>query len=88
MNHEGVTCQIRKTQKNTSKMMPAGIVREAITEKIKAAHPEWSPSSYICLGDLNRFRSEYVEDVIKQDKGELTTLEEQVLKRGAGTLLN
>jgi len=61
-------------------MIPGGIIRRSITEKIKAEYPDWSPNGYICLADLNRFRSEYVEDVIRQDKGELTALEEQVVK--------
>jgi uncharacterized membrane protein len=79
-SQETLTCQICKAQKNASEMIPAGIVRRSITKRIKAACPDWSPDGYICIPDLNRFRSEYVEEVIKQDKGELTALEEQVVK--------
>jgi hypothetical protein len=79
-NHESALCQVCRTQKRISEMVPAGAIRGPVTEKIKTACPDWSPSSYICLADLNRFRSEYVEEAIKQDKGELTTLEEEVLK--------
>ncbi len=79
-NHERVTCQVCKTQKQASEMIPAGVVREVITEKIKAECPDWSPTGYICVPDLNRFRAQYVEEVIKQDKGELTTLEAQVVE--------
>jgi len=79
-NHESVTCQVCKAQKKASEMIPAGVVREVITEKIKAECPDWSPTGYICVPDLNRFRAQYVEEVIKQDKGELTTLEAQVVE--------
>ena len=79
-NHENIMCQICKTEKKASEMIPGGIIRRSITETIKAEYPDWSPNGYICLADLNRFRSEYVEDVIRQDKGELTALEEQVVK--------
>ena len=79
-NHESMTCQVCKTQKRASEMIPAGIVRRSITEKIKAACPDWSPNGYICVPDLNRFRGEYVEAAIKQDKGELTALEAQVVE--------
>jgi uncharacterized membrane protein len=72
-------CQVCKTQKKASEMVPAGVIRGPITEKIKAVCPDWSPSSYICLADLNRFRGAYVEEAIKQDKGELTALEAQVV---------
>ncbi|MGO9567941.1 MAG: DUF1003 domain-containing protein [Desulfomonilaceae bacterium] len=79
-NHESVTCQVCKTQKQASEMIPAGVVREVLAEKIKAECPDWSPTGYICVPDLNRFRAQYVEEVIKQDKGELTTLEAQVVE--------
>ncbi len=41
--------------------------------------PDWSPQGFICIADLNRYRAEYVKDVIKADKGELSKLEEQVV---------
>jgi len=66
--------------KKASELIPAGVVREPVTARIKAAVPDWSASGYICLADLNRFRGEYVEQVVKQDKGELTALEAEVLK--------
>jgi len=78
-NDEATICQICKTHKKADEMIPAGVVRGAIAEKIKETYPDWSPSGYICLADLNRFRGEYVEEVIKQDKGELTALEAQVV---------
>jgi uncharacterized membrane protein len=79
-NHERPTCQICRLQKKASAMIPAEVVRGSITEKIKAAYPDWSPSGHICLADLNRFRDEYVEEAIKKDKGELTELEAQVVR--------
>jgi uncharacterized membrane protein len=76
---ETAICQICKKHKKGNKLIPAGVVPESITEKIKAVFPDWSQHGYICLADLNRFRGEYVEEVIKQDKGELTALEAQVV---------
>lgn len=79
-DNETVKCQICKTEKKAGEMVPAGMVRGAIAEKIRAAHPDWSPGGYICLADLNQFRDEYVQGIIRQDKGELTRLENQVVK--------
>lgn len=70
-----VICQICKKEKDASEVIPAGVLRGPVTDRIKASFPEWSPSGYICLPDLNRFRDEYVQEVIKQDKGELTELD-------------
>ncbi len=79
-NHESAVCQVCKTRKRVSAMMPAGVIRGPVAEKIEAACPDWSPGSYICSADLNQFISEHMEETIKQDRGELTTLEEQVLE--------
>lgn len=75
-----VLCQICKEQKKLNEVLSAGLIREHITERIKMAHPDWSPGSFICIPDLNRFRAEYVQEVIKKDKGELSELEDQVVK--------
>jgi uncharacterized membrane protein len=75
-----VLCQVCKEPKKMSEVLSAEIVREPIVEKIMAAHPDWSSQGFICVADLNRYRAEYVKDVIKADKGELSALEEQVIK--------
>jgi uncharacterized membrane protein len=75
-----VTCQVCREQKKMSEVLTAEIVREPIVEKIRETHPDWSPQGFICIADLNRYRAEYVRDVIKADKGELSVLEEQVVK--------
>ncbi len=60
--------------------MPASLVRGGIAERIKEACPNWTPTSYVCITDLNRFRNEYLADIIKQDKGELTEIESDVVR--------
>jgi len=75
-----VICQVCKEQKKISDVLSAEMVREPIVERIKTTHPDWSSQGFICIPDLNRFRTEYVEDVIKTDKGELSALEEQVVR--------
>lgn len=62
-----------------SKVYPASLVRAAIGELICAEHPEWTAESMICHDDLNHFRSVYVQNVLTQEKGELTHLEQEVL---------
>jgi uncharacterized membrane protein len=79
LRQETVICQVCKEQKKKNEVLPAEIVREPIVEKILATHPDWSSQGFICIADLNRYRAEYVKDVIKADKGELSVLEEQVI---------
>lgn len=73
-------CQICKQGKKQSEVLPGSLVRNPIVAKIKQTVPDWSPEGYICLTDLNRFRAEYVQSVIEEDKGQLSTLEEQVVE--------
>ena len=47
---------------------------------IKKTVPEWSSTGFICIPDLNKFRAKYIKDVLETEKGELSTLEEQVMK--------
>jgi len=73
-------CQVCKELKKISEVLSAEMIREPIAERIKATHPDWSSQSFICIPDLNRFRAEYVQNVIKEDRGELSALEEQVVR--------
>ena len=79
LQHQEVLCQVCKEKKKMSEVLTAEMVRAPIVEKIMADHPDWSSQGFICLADLDRYRAEYVKDVITADKGELSALEEQVL---------
>jgi uncharacterized membrane protein len=56
------------------------LIHEPIVGTIRKTHPDWSPSGFICISDLNQFRAKYVKDVLETGKGELSTLEEQVVR--------
>jgi uncharacterized membrane protein len=77
---ETVRCQICGKQKKMSEVMPAELVREPLVELIRRTHPDWSSSGFICLSDLDQVRTDYVKNVLETEKGELSTLEEEVIK--------
>lgn len=54
-------------------------MRNAVVNLIKTKHPDWSADGYICRTDLARYRNQYVEELLEAEKGELTSLEEEVL---------
>jgi len=56
------------------------MVRPAFSDLIRADHPEWGPSRSICRLDLERYRSRYVEKLLADERGELTRLEEDVVR--------
>lgn len=77
---ETVLCQICKEKKKLSEVIPAELVREHLVETIRKTHPDWSSSGFICISDLNHFRAKYVENILAAEKGELSALEEHVLR--------
>ncbi len=80
VQQEIVICQVCKEQKKMSEVLSAEIVRGPIVEKIMETHPDWCSQGFICIAALNRHRAEYVKDIIKANKDELSALEEQVIK--------
>jgi uncharacterized membrane protein len=74
-----IVCQICNKQKKPNEVISAEFVSEPVADLIKKTHPDWSPGGFICLPDLNRFRAQYVRSVLETEKGELSSLEEQVM---------
>lgn len=60
--------------------MSGAAVRDAITEQILRDHPEWSADAFICRSDLARYNTDYVESLLESEKGELSSLEKEVLE--------
>lgn len=56
------------------------LVREPIIQLILAEHPGWSRDNYICQADLARYRGKYIHKLLESEKGELTSLERDVLQ--------
>jgi uncharacterized membrane protein len=77
-NH--LTCAVCGKAFPASQVMRAAIVRNSVTDLITRDHPELSAESYVCRTDLARYRNEYVSSLLESEKGELTSLEEEVLE--------
>ena len=75
-----VICQICGKPKKMGEVLSGEMIRGPVVKEIQKIYPDWSDSGYICIPDLNHFRAEYIEDVIEADKGEMSALEEQVVK--------
>jgi uncharacterized membrane protein len=83
-DEETFPCRICGEHKRKNDLVPAELVRASIVEVITKEHPAWSPEGYICHADLNRFRTDYVRDVLEKEKDEYTSLEEAVRHGGEG----
>jgi uncharacterized membrane protein len=60
-------------------MVPGEMLRPAIIDTIKKRNPTWTPAQMICVDCLDLLRSEYVEDALKDEVGELSKLEQEVI---------
>ena len=61
-------------------VVSATAVRESIAALIRADHPDWSEGGYICGEDLSRYRARWVESLLESERGEITSLEREVLR--------
>ncbi|HCT30792.1 MAG TPA: hypothetical protein DIW31_08665 [Bacteroidales bacterium] len=55
-----------------------GISRE-ITDLIKMKYPDWSKNCKICLEDLNQFRRSYIQNLVREERGKIESLEQEVI---------
>ncbi|MDO9537264.1 MAG: DUF1003 domain-containing protein [Thermoplasmata archaeon] len=77
---ETVLCQICGKQKRASVSVHGELVRPSIVSHIIRIHPDWSPSGYICFTDLNAFRGQYVRSILEEERGELSSIDNEVIK--------
>ena len=54
------------------------MVRPSLAERIRASHPELAPDALVSRAEIARYRSLYVEDLLKAESGEITELERKV----------
>jgi uncharacterized membrane protein len=73
------TCRICGEAKECGEVLPGSMVRGSVLEMIRKKSPGFTEDDYICLKDLNRLRTEYVEGVLQEERGHLSKLEEQVI---------
>ncbi len=74
-----VTCQICGLAKSETELWPGELLQEGLKETIKKKYPQWVSTGYICLADLNRLRGEYLEDLLQEDAGQVTALQQQAV---------
>ena len=74
------TCAICGKSFADRDVVAGALIRDTIADEIRLDHPGWTPDSYICRPDLAAIRSRYVQSLIKSEKGEITTLEQEVVQ--------
>jgi uncharacterized membrane protein len=75
-----VNCEVCKQPKASGEVFPLAIVHEPVFKMIQRDHPEVSRDGWICSSDLNTYRMAFVKLALEEEKGELTALEEEVVR--------
>lgn len=79
VSHQARRCQICGTTRRT--VLRRGIiVRPAVVQLIQRDVAHWDENGWICLDDLQKYQSQYVQALLEAEKGELTELELEVLQ--------
>ncbi len=73
-------CVICGKEKPARDVTALDAVRPTLIDLIRKDHPDLPAEGYICLDDLDHFRSRYVAGLLGQERGELTKLEREVVQ--------
>jgi uncharacterized membrane protein len=73
-------CAVCHKNFKSSEVIQANNIRKEICNLIKKDIVEWNESSEICKDDLHDYQNKFIHILLESEKGELTSLELQVLK--------
>jgi uncharacterized membrane protein len=80
MNIAPAVCQICKKTKSPNRGMIAELIRPSLLEFIKKQMPHVDGKAFICFEDLGNFRKDYVKEVLEDEIGELSALDQEVIQ--------
>src|SRR6187397_2515971 len=80
MSTTPLVCQICKKSKSPNSGMIAELIRPSLLEFIKKAIPGLDSKGFTCFDDLGEFRKNYVKEVLQEEIGELSALDQEVIE--------
>src|ERR1700756_238963 len=75
-----LVCQIWKKTKSPNSGMIAELIRPSLLEFIKKKLPDLDSKAFICFEDLGKFRKDYIKEVLEDEIGELSALDNEVIE--------
>jgi uncharacterized membrane protein len=75
-----IVCPVCQVPRRRSEIMSGDMVHGPVGELLRRKHPSVGPQDVICLPCLTRFRAEYVQEALEDEKGELSSLDQQVVR--------
>lgn len=62
-----------------SELRAVSAVRPGVVDLMRRAHPGLSADDRLCRNDLTRYRRDYLEDLLEEERGELSELDREVI---------
>ena len=78
--HTMGTCAVCGKELPARELVPGELIRPEVAEELARLAPGWTPDRPVCRADLARARAAYVHDLLESEKGELSSLEKDVLR--------
>ena len=75
-----LVCQVCKKTKPPNSGMIAELIRPSLLEFIKKKLPDLDSNGFICFDDLGEFRKDYIKEVLEDEIGELSALDQEVIE--------
>src|SRR5215510_14326189 len=80
MSAAPLVCDVCKKSKSPHNGMFAELIRPSLLEFIKKKVPGLDSKAFICFEDLGNFRKDYVKEVLEDEIGELSALDNEVIQ--------
>src|SRR5437763_2261103 len=75
-----VICEVCKKSNSPHSGMIAELIRPSLLEFIKKKLPDLDSKAFICLDDLGNYRKDYIKEVLEDEIGELSALDNEVIE--------
>lgn len=79
-NHKKSNCEVCGQEFCYTKLFPVRLIQNSIIESALQKHPHINRNGFVCYPDLRELRTDYVEKLLLQDKGALSSLDKEVLE--------
>jgi len=77
---EKTVCQICGKTKSLNEGQIADVIRPSLLESMRKRYPQWDGRGFVCFEDIGDCRRDYVKEVLEEELGELTALDQEVVE--------
>ena len=75
---ERLTCAVSGKDRPRKDLVSLDAVRPSLSDRIRVDHPEMQPDAMISRAQLARYRTIYVEELLKAENGDISEIERRV----------